>query len=334
MTISSMFFWKKSHEKYEIFLLTRTALARTLNLIMFAACIVAVFILVRKYLSLGSARMASLIFATSAGFVPYQIFLTTDLAVIFMMLASFLFAVRITNDPGMANSIAAGLLAGLAAATKYNGLAVAAALPLAHLLACRSKNPIWESITRKSAWVCGLCVPIGFLLGNPYTIFDWQKFKADFLYNYAVTPVYNGVTTGNGYKLYSKHSTRFWIPWAWFLAGAAILRGNLHSLELQRNKAWRLWLLAAAIFTLYTYKIGHFRGVETRFVLPAAPFLLIMAAAGFIFLLKIRWVTIPLLAGIVAYNIACVGGQVVYFGMIREILFQKSQSKSFKMGEL
>jgi hypothetical protein len=112
MTVSSLFFWKKSHERYEIFLVVRTWISRTLNLAMFAACTTGIFILLRKYYNLESARVAALLFATSAGFVPYQIFLTTDLAVIFMMLASFLYSVRILNNPGMGNSIAAGLLAG------------------------------------------------------------------------------------------------------------------------------------------------------------------------------------------------------------------------------
>lgn len=306
MTVSSMFFWKKSHERYEIFLVVRTWIARALNLVMFAACTTGIFILLRKYYNLESARVAALLFATSAGFVPYQIFLTTDLAVIFMMLASFLFAVRILNNPGMGNSIAAGLLAGLATATKYNGLAVAIALPLAHLLACRSGNPLMEVIKRKSAWVCGACVPLGFLLGNPYTIFDWQKFRADFIYNYTVTPVYNGATSGNGYRrFFESFYEIFGVPGTFFLGLALVLGLGFVLINLKTNKAWQLWIMAGAVFALYTYKIGAFPRIETRFVLPAAPFLLIMASAGFVFLLKARFVSISLLVVILAYNLAC-----------------------------
>lgn len=306
MTVSSMFFWKKSHERYEIFLVVRTWIARALNLAMFAACTTGIFILLRKYYNLESARVAALLFATSAGFVPYQIFLTTDLAVIFMMLASFLFAVRILNNPGMGNSIAAGLLAGLATATKYNGLAVAIALPLAHFLACRTGNPLMETIKRKSAWVCGACVPLGFLLGNPYTIFDWQKFRADFLYNYTVTPVYNGATSGTGYRrFFESFYEIFGVPGTWFLGLALVVGLGFVLLNLKASKAWQLWIMAGAVFALYTYKIGAFPRIETRFVLPAAPFLLIMASAGFVFLLKARFLSISLLAVILTYNLAC-----------------------------
>ena len=306
MTISSMFFWKKSHERYEIFLIVRTWLARSLNLAMFAGCTIAVFMLARKYFSLGSARIAALIFSTSAGFVPYQIFLTTDLAVIFMMLASFLFAFKIISNPGMANSVAAGLLAGLATATKYNGLAVAIALPIAHLLAYSSGNPILAALKRKSAWVCGICVPLGFLIGNPYTVIDWKKFKSDFMYNYTVTPVYNGVTTGNGYKkFFESFYEIFGIPGSMFLIVSLVLGLIYITSSIRKSKAWHLWLMSAAVFALYTYKIGAFPRVETRFVLPAAPFVLIMASAGFVILLNARIILMPVLLGIVCYNIAC-----------------------------
>jgi hypothetical protein len=306
MTVSSLFFWKKSHERSEIFLVVRTWLARTLNLMMFAACTTAIFIMIRRYYNLGSARFAALLFATSAGFVPYQIFLTTDLAVIFVMLASFLFALRIINNPSMGNSIAAGLLAGLAAATKYNGLAVAIALPVAHLLACRSSNPLVEAMKRKSAWICGICVPLGFLLGNPYTLFDWKKFRADFLYNYTVTPVYNGATSGTGYRrFFESFFEIFGVPGTFFLGIALIFGLAFLLLNLRKSLAWQLWLMAAAVFGLYTYKIGAFPRIETRFVLPAAPFLLIMASAGFAIFLKARFLSVPLLAAILAYNLAC-----------------------------
>ena len=273
---------------------------------MFAACTTAIFILIRGYYNLGAARFAALLFATSAGFVPYQVFLTTDLAVIFVMLASFLFALRIIKNPSMSNSIAAGLLAGLAAATKYNGLAVAVALPLAHLLACHSRNPLKESMKRKSAWVCGICVPFGFLLGNPYTLFDWEKFRADFLYNYTVTPVYNGATSGTGYRrFFESFYEIFGVPGTFFLGVALVLGLGFVLLNLKASTAWQLWIMAGAVFALYTYKIGAFPRIETRFVLPAAPFLLIMASAGFVVLLKARILSVSVLVVILSYNVAC-----------------------------
>lgn len=314
MTVSSLFFWKPSNERYTIFLVVRTILARALNLAMFALCVLAVFMLVREFYSTGAARVAALVLATSAGFVPYQIFLTTDLAVTFMMLASFLFAVKIIGNPSMRYSVAAGLLAGLAAATKYNGLAVAAALPMAHLLAGwkpavpgfrKLWNPVAAALRRRSAWVCGLCVPLGFLIGNPYALIDWPKFKADFLYNYTVTPVYSGLIEGTGYaKFFHAFYEIFGVPGTWLL-GLGLGLGVLAILSRPAKwQGWPLWLSALAVFALYTWKIGAFPRVETRFVLPAAPFFLLLAAAGFPLLLKARLVFVLAITLLLAYNLA------------------------------
>ncbi|MCX7713778.1 MAG: hypothetical protein N2035_09000 [Chthoniobacterales bacterium] len=45
-------------------------------------------------------------------------------------------------------------------------------------------------------------------------------------------------------------------------------------------QGWPLWLPSLTIFVLYTWKIGAFPRMETRFVLPNAPYFLLLAAAG------------------------------------------------------
>lgn len=302
--VSRNLFWLDPVPRKQAFLILRVGLARSLNLAFFAGSIILVYLLVREGIGLSAARMSALLLATSAGFLPYQVFLTTDLAVTFMMLASFACAVRIVKTPGMGISMAAGLLAGLAAATKYNGLLVAAALPVAHLLASRG-NPLLACLKRPAAWACGLCVPMGFLIGNPYAILDWPTFSADFLYNYKVTPVYNGVTAGNGYGAFFRaFGEIFGWPGTWVVVAGAC--AGLYFLAASRSKnAWHLWLLAAAVFVVYTWKIGGFPRVETRFVLPVAPFALIMGATGFGLLLRARMVVVPAFALVLAYNLVC-----------------------------
>jgi len=300
--------WLESSERFQIYRHLRLALARSLNLALFAGCTLIVFGLVRNAWGLASARAAALVLATSAGFVPYQVFLTTDLAVVFMMLASFACAAGIAKSPGVGISVAAGLLAGLAAATKYNGLIVAAALPVAHLLADR-KNPLLASLKRPAAWVCGICVPLGFLLGNPYAVLDWPLFSADFMYNYRATPVYNGVTAGTGYAAFF----RAFLEILGMPGSAVVLFASAAGLVAMR---WRpskagvsLWILSAVVFSAYTWKIGFFPRMETRFVLPAAPFAILLAAAGFPVLLRAKWLFIPVLVLVLSYNVAC-GWQV------------------------
>ena len=177
--VSSLVFWEGVKERAEIYFRLRLFLARCLNLAIFAATVAMVFAVVRSYYGLEAARVAALLLATSAGLVCYQIFLTTDLALVFMMMASFVCSCLVARKPAMGISVAAGLLAGLATATKYNGLAVAVALPVAHLLGSRG-NPLLACLKRPAAWACGFAVPVGFLIGNPYAVLDWPKFHSDF----------------------------------------------------------------------------------------------------------------------------------------------------------
>ena len=303
--LSGAVFWKDKKERNELYFQLRLLLARSLNLALFAGTVAAVFAVVRMYFGTASARVAALLFATSAGFVCYQIFLTTDLALVFMMMASFACSCVIARNPAMGISVAAGLLAGLASATKYNGLSVAVALPLAHLMGSRG-NPVLACLKRPAAWVCGLAVPVGFLIGNPYAVLDWPKFHSDFYYNYTTTPVYGGQTTGTGYAAFFQTIPEIlgWPATAIVICGlAAGLAGLV--LNRRRNDAWKLSLLALAVFALYTWKIGEFPRMTTRFVLPMTPFVLILAAAGFGLLSRAKWISLPLLAAAVVYNLAC-----------------------------
>lgn len=303
--VSAAFFWKSNKERSDIYFRLRLILARTLNLLLFASLVTMVFAAVRMYFDMAAARVTALLLATSAGFVCYQIFLTTDLALVFMMMTSFICSCVIARKPGMRISLVAGLLAGLASATKYNGLAVAAALPVAHLLGSRG-NPVTACLKRPAAWLCGLAVPVGFLIGNPYAVLDWPKFSSDFFYNYTTTPVYGGQTEGTGYRAFFQTFPEL-LGWPGTLL---VLCGLLVGLAvivpgLRRNDAWKLPLLSLAVFIIYTWKIGEFPRMPTRFVLPMIPFLLILAAAGFGTMTRLKWIFVPVFAVVLAYNLIC-----------------------------
>lgn len=304
-TATANLFWMPEADRFELYLKLRVVLARFWNLAIFSGCVVLVYRLARDFYGIETGRIGALLFATSAGFVPYQVFLTTDLAVVFMMLASFAGACAISKNPSMGWSVAAGFLAGLAAATKYNGLIVAAALPVAHLIASRG-NPFMACLKRPAAWVCGLAVPAGFVLGNPYSLLDPHRFVADFLYNYKVTPVYGGETRASGYETYfHTYFDIFGWPGLYFiLAGMAVgLVVVLRSLK--TSPAWKLWLLALVVGGLYSWKIGSFPRMEPRFVVPSTPYVLLLGAAGFGAMMKVRWLTVPALACVVVFNLAC-----------------------------
>src|SRR5205807_3014027 len=110
-----------------------------------------------------------------------------DSPLLFCMMLSLFFARRIVDAPTTANYLFAAITAGFAGATKYNGIAVAIALPVAHLLA-RGRDRLLSG-----RFIMALAmVPIGFVIGCPGAVLEWRRFSTDFAYTYFVTPRYNG----------------------------------------------------------------------------------------------------------------------------------------------
>lgn len=255
----------------------RTIASRILQTAFYVGTVVLCFLFAREWFGTMSARVTALLIGTCSGFVPFKIFLTVDMSLVFWMTACLYMSGRILRDPNSIRiSLLAGAFAGFATATKYNGLAVAIALPLAHLLAPGGFQAAWQ---RRSFYLCGLAVPAAFILANPYCVLDWSKFSQDFMYNYVVTPVYGG-ETGHGYDIFLRRIPELvgW-PLAWLLpavalAGSWLLIGR-GSADMRRALA-----LPTAVLFFYYWKMGEFPRVEARFVLPILPMMFLMACPG------------------------------------------------------
>jgi len=274
----------------------RAVAARILQAIFMLGCVVFVYMFSRDHFGSTSARVSAFLLATSASFLLNKIFLTADTTLIFWMLASLVASGRILKNGGMKASLLAGAFAGFATATKYNGLAVALAIPLAHMLYRDSRGAL-GFLKRPAFWAGGFAVPISFLIVNPYCILDYRKFASDFMYNYSVTPIYDGQTTGSGYgDFIAALPEIFGWPLCLLLPVLGIC-GLVWSVRKNPGSAIAATALCLAVSGLYFWKIGGFPRIETRFVLPVAPFLLLLAAPGWEFLSKWRVaVIVPALA--------------------------------------
>lgn len=283
----------------------RLLLSRTLVVALFLGSIVLGYAFSLRVYGKAAARIMALFFATSAGFITYAHFLSVDSPLLFWMLLALVLAHRITSSPNLSNYIWAGLVTGLAAATKYNGLAVGITIPVAHLLSCNWTT--WKNLLFDKRLLVGvLMVPAGFILGNPYSILDAKHFIGDFMYNYRITPHYGG-ETGTGYTKFLARVPEI-IGWPGGLAIAVFLIASLYLMALrgkERRPAVHGFVLCASVALLYYIKIGGFARMPTRLVLPAVPFLILMAgpclqAAA----THGRWIYFGL-APIFAYNAIC-----------------------------
>ena len=252
-----------------------------------------------------SAVVIAFAFATSAEFVTNAHFLTVDLPLLFWMLAALWSALRLASSPTTRNYAIAGFLTGIAIATKYNGLAVGIALLAAHFFATNSAGLRRIILSRQLAIGLGM-VLLGFLFGCPTAPYEPKKFWHDFIYNYTVTPRYAGQPDRANYLgALGRIPEIVGIPGAFLIAGLAILSCLL---ILKRrdlsNPATRGFTLSTAVFLFYILKIGTFPRTETRYVLPAIPFLILMIGPALQTFERRKW-ALALLLPVLIYNCLC-----------------------------
>jgi hypothetical protein len=273
--------------------------SRILTLAMYCGFLVAIYVSVLAISGRTAAFLITIIFASSSGMLVFNRFLTADSPLLFWMGASFAFALRAGLKGSATDAVLAGLLAGLAAADKYNGVLIAAAIPGA-LFAAQG----WRFILKPAPWLAGLAIPAGFILGNPGAILDTRRFVNDFLYNYLTTPVYNGSTEGTGHLKFLACFPDL-IGWPGSILLVILLAASIFCCvrSKMQKQEWILLCAAAGVFCLYFVMIGKFPRMGARFVLPSVPFILLLAAPA---LARIDWsgLTAKITIGaVVFYNI-------------------------------
>jgi hypothetical protein len=204
--------------------------------------------------------------------------------------------------------IFAGFFTGIATATKYNGLAIAIAILVAHILSfiSTSRNAIpWQKLPIGKKLFLGLVtIAIGFVVGNPFSVLDYSNFRNDFLYNYFVTPVYNG-ETGNSYgKIFSILQEIIGMPSLAIFTFAFFFSLYLAFIT-KKNSQTKAITLLLAVALVYYYKFGSFPRLPTRFILPIVPVWLIMSGPFWNKLKKYKTAITVVSIILISYNTAC-----------------------------
>ena len=279
--------------------------SRLVTIALFLGTIALAYSFSRRSYGRFSAVIIAFAFATSAGFVTYAHFLTADIPLLFWMLAAFWAAYRLASAPSTRNYAVAGFLTGIAIATKYNGLAVGIALLVAHFFATKDAGLRRMILSRQLGIGLGMVV-LGFLFGCPTLLYEPRRFWNDFIYNYTVAPRYSGQADRANYLgALARIPEIVGIPGAILIAGLAILSCIL---ILRRrdlsDAATRGFILSSAVFLLYFLKVGAWPRTETRYVLPAIPFLILMIGPALQTVEKRKWI-LAFLLPVLAYNCFC-----------------------------
>lgn len=283
--------------------------SRLLTTFLYLGSIILVFKITRRFFGLFSARIVSLIFATSAGLIAYSHFLTADIPVTFWMLLAFYYSQNILIRGKLVDYLLSGFLTGIATATKYNGLAIGITLVLAHVF--RYPSPLWKQILLdKKVYLGLLTILAAFIIGNPFAILDYRTFIHDFMYNYIVTPVYEG-QTGNSYGKFFSCLSEI-IGWPYLVFCLMALCTSLLSFftpQNQQDLKQSGMVILLIILGIYYYKFCQFPRLETRFVLPIVPYLVILS--GYLWQqieetkTRNRALANSLIIILISYNIIC-----------------------------
>jgi 4-amino-4-deoxy-L-arabinose transferase-like glycosyltransferase len=216
-------------------------------------------------------------------------FAVNDVPLVTLITLAFWFAVRCLQNGQTGNLMAGALSAGLAAATKYNG--AIALLPL--LVTCllrRSKGEkVADTVTATRVglqWVTVLGVALaGFLLGNPYAVFDSEAFLSDFRSQYGLRQApWEGQRPGP-VALLELEALQVELGWPLLLFFPLAAAHGLRSRGLQA----KVTLLAlSVVLPLIAYHASQAL-FFARFLLPCTPFMALICAWGIVSLRDAHW---------------------------------------------
>ena len=191
----------------------------------------------------------------------------TDLPMSCMVLAAFLAIVKLSVSGSSRDLVAAGLLTGFAAATKYNAVIVTLPAMFA-ILDDPLRRP--TSLRLGRIIIFGLLLIVAFLIVCPYTVIHYQQFIADNLFNARHLAEGHGADLGRGWKYHLTTTLRYGLGLPLLIAGVVGL-------------GWMVWRegkkgILVALFPIAYYAIaGSGRTVFARHILPVVPFLCLSA---------------------------------------------------------
>jgi hypothetical protein len=199
-------------------------------------------------------------------------FIFPDTLLIFLCVLAMLFFYKITIQGKTSTYIWAGLIVGIAIATKYSGGALIIPLGLAHSFRIHSEHKRWFfTFSDKRIVIALIMVVAGFILSCPFSVLDFPKFYQDVSWQFS--RVHSGgfgmdVENAWGYYLFRG------IPLSIGL-GLTIISIIAVLYVIIRHK--KKDMLGAAFVLFYFLYIGSWKIGVDKYLLPILPFLALFA---------------------------------------------------------
>lgn len=254
--------------------------SRLLTVFLFLGSAILIYLIVNNFFGLFSANIISIFFITSAGILSYVHYLTTDIPVLFWMLLSYYFAQKIYFKKNLAPYFLSGFFAGIATATKYNSFIIIFPLITFHFLTT-SYLPWQKKVFNKKLFLGLIMVLIGFFLGNPFAVIDYQHFLLDFRYLLITDKLYFITKAVGWYGYFLKLKDLFGLP-GLLLLFITFFYSCLSALKTRRLNPHSIALLTMLpiIFVYILFFTSYSTDIPTRYLLPLTPYI-IMAGGYF-----------------------------------------------------
>lgn len=270
-------------EAYQRDATTFIILGRLITVLFGLGSVAVLFLIGREMFGRRAGLLAALLLALSPDHVKISHDMVPDVTMVFFLLPSFFFIWKVYVRGRTADYLLAGAFAGLAFTTKYGGLFLFLPLVLAHAFRlAERKKPVWRFVLDARLIGAGLVFLAVFVLGTPYAVLNFQRFKMDFLWQsqHLTSAGHFGTSQATpAWLFYLRHGFRENVG---SLAQWLCLGGVVLGLVRLRKRDVLLLSMPLTMFVM----IGSWKAYATRYLLPLAPFFILAAAVFLDFLLE------------------------------------------------
>ncbi len=255
-------------------------LARLDSVLFGVATVFVVYLLARRLWGERAGLIAAALLAVNFLHVRNSQYAVNDVPSTFFLLLSFYYAVRVSEKGSLRHYLLAGLMAGLAASTKYNAGMVVVSIAAAHWLLHGNLRRMLQPRSLSRLLLSAIASIIGFVAGTPFSVLDFPGFNGGFLSQLdlggtawsgqasdpTAVQFLAGVVHGSGA-----------VAAAMALVGAVVLLG--------RNRGQGILMLSFPI--CYFGFMSAMDLFFVRWVVPVMPFVALWAAYAFIRLVEL-----------------------------------------------
>ena len=242
--------------------------------------------LIGKELSTKKAGLIAALFIALAYFpVLYSHFGIISTTMAFFTLLSFYFAIKIYQTGRLKYYVEAGIIGGLAVATKYNAAIIIVPLLLAHLFLFLKNGFAFNKKFYLRVMIIILFVLIGFFIGCPYSLLDFKNFAKEIS---GLVGSQKGLIE-QSFRYFRGIQSSSWVlnfKFLWEGMGPFLLIFSLAGAVLSLIKRKYPDILLLSFPLCYYAAISLTKTPVARYTVAIYPFLLLLASIFILFLTK------------------------------------------------